>query len=77
LTWLEYESPVSLALSMLIYHICETKFELCIENLGFFLIYEGPVLFIVVDVAVIENLIVLAIEIHLILGPTLLAQGNK
>jgi hypothetical protein len=62
---------------MLIYHIREAQFKLCIKYLGFLLVYKGPVLFIVVNVAVIENLIVFAIEIHLILGPTLLAQIDE
>jgi hypothetical protein len=62
---------------MLIYHIREAKFKLCIKYFPFLLVYEGPVLFIVVNVAVIENLIVFAIEVHLILGSTLLAQIDE
>jgi len=58
---------------MFIDHIGETEFELCIENFCLFLVYKGPILFIVVDVAIIENLIVFAIKIYLILGSILLA----
>ncbi len=62
---------------MLIYHIGEAKFKLCIKYFGFLLVYKGPVLFIVVNVAIIENLIVFAIEIDLILGSTLLAHIDE
>jgi hypothetical protein len=62
---------------MLIDHIGEAEFELCIENFCLFQVNKGPILFIVVDVAVIENLIVFAIEIDLILGSTFLAQINE
>jgi hypothetical protein len=62
---------------VLVYHIREAQFKLCVKYFCFFLVYKGPVLFIVVNVAVIENLIVFAIEIDLILSSTLLAQINE
>lgn len=57
---------------MLVDHISEAEFELSIKYLGFLLVNKGPILFIVVDVAVVENLIVFAIEIHLIFSSALL-----
>ena len=62
---------------MLVNHIGKTELKLRIKYFSLFLVYKSPVLFIVVDVAVIENLIVFAIEIDLILGSTFLAQINE
>ncbi len=62
---------------MFINHVSEAKFVLCVKNLCCFVVNECPILLVIVDIAIIEYLIVLAVKVHLILCPTFLAHIYK
>ena len=67
LAWTEDERPVCFISTVFIDHVGEAEFELRIEHFLLLSIDEGPVLFVIVHVAVIEDLIVLSVKINLIL----------
>ena len=54
---------------MLIQHVSEFQLEIALECFRCLFIKECPILPIIKDVAVVENVIGLAIEVDLVLGP--------
>ncbi len=53
---------------MRINHVSEAEFKSGVKCFGLFLVQEGPILFMIVYKAVIEDLIVLPIEVYLVFG---------
>ena len=54
---------------MLIKHVSEFQLESALEGFRCFFIKECPILAIIKDIAVVENVIGLAIEVNLVFGP--------
>jgi hypothetical protein len=50
---------------------------LSVKQLSLFFVHKGPILFVIVHIAIVEYLVIFAIKINLVLGAVLLAKINE